>query len=157
MLAGADAIDKKVRTQGPRGQVISFSEAARNLESALKRQSSARIAIKGNKKILFIDAADVVSVEARGNYVVFRLKLSSLLSRDSISKIAEKLRAFGFLRIHRSSIVNSAFAEDLQALPTGEYLLRIEGGREYVVSRTYKNNLQFLASSWIGSIALCDK
>jgi len=157
MLAGADAVNKKVRTQSPRGQVISFSEAVRNVESPLRRQSSARIAIKGNKKILFIDAADVLAVEARGNYVAVHLKLSSYMLRGSISKIAEKLRAFGFVRIHRSFIVNSAFAEDLQPLPTGEYILRIEGGKEYVVSRTYKNNLQFLASSWIGSIALGDR
>ena len=157
MLAGADAVDKKVRTQKPRRQVISFSEGVRSTESPLRRQSSARIAIKGNRRILFIDAADIVAVEARGNYVVVHLKLSSYLSRESISKIAEKLKAFGFVRIHRSFIVNSAFAEDLQSLPTGEYVLRIEGGKEYVVSRTYKNNLQFLASSWIGSTALCDK
>ena len=30
-------------------------------------------------------------------------------------------------------------------------MLRVAGGREYMVSRTYKNNLKSLANSWIGT------
>jgi hypothetical protein len=31
----------------------------------------------------------------------------------------------------------------------GEYVLRLKGGSEYTVTRTYKKNLQLLAQSWI--------
>jgi two-component system LytT family response regulator len=64
--------------------------------------------------------------------------------------LAEKLRPYGFLRIHRSVLVNSAHVETIEPLFTGEYLLRMKGGKEYNVTRTYKKNLSALASFWIG-------
>lgn len=156
MPAGIDAVGETERIRNPKGQLVSFSEAVRPVEASLRRQFSVRIAIKEKKRILFVDAADVVAVEATGNYVLLHHKSRSYILRESISKVAEKLKAFGFVRIHRSFIVNSAFAEHLQPLSTGEYVLRVIGGKEYIVSRTYKNNLQFLASSWLGSTSLCE-
>jgi DNA-binding LytR/AlgR family response regulator len=65
--------------------------------------------------------------------------------------MAEKLEAYGFIRVHRSVLVNATCVEEIHAGATGEYVLRITGGREYMVSRTYKNNLKSLAHSWIGT------
>jgi two-component system, LytTR family, response regulator len=113
--------------------------------------SASRIAIKAGKKILFVDSADIIAVEAEGNYVLLQHKSSGYLLRESISTMAEKLSLFGFVRIHRSSLVNAAFVEEIQPLSTGEYVLRLRGGRKYIVTRTYKKNLQLLAESWIGT------
>jgi len=110
-----------------------------------------RIAIRAGKKILFIDPADIIAVEAEGHYVMVQHKSSGYLLRESISTMAEKLGLFGFVRIHRSSLVNSAFVEEIQPLPTGEYVLRVRGGKRYTVTRTYKKNLHLLAESWIGT------
>ena len=118
------------------------------LEEVLSK--SAKIAIKTKRRILFVDPADVVLVEAQGNYVLLRQPSGSCLLRESISTVAEKLKAYGFIRIHRSMLVNRSFVEEIQPLPTGEYVLRIEGGKEYTVSRTYKINLKSLARFWIG-------
>jgi len=112
---------------------------------------SAKIAIKTKRRILFVDPADVVIIEAQGNYVLLRRPSGSYLLRESISMIAEKLKAYGFIRIHRSVLVNGSFVEEIQPLPTGEYVLRIKGGKEYIVSRTYKSNLKYLAKFWIGA------
>ena len=54
----------------------------------------------------------------------------SHLLRVSISSIAKKLRPYGFLQIHRSVLVNASFVEEVQPLPTGEYTLRIKGGKD---------------------------
>lgn len=127
------------------------SEAFRGLpEITPTRAISTRIAVKANRKIRFIDAAEVISVEAHGNYVVLHHKTGRYALRQSISRLDYQLRSLGFVRIHRSFIVNSVFVEEIEALPTGEYLLRVEGGDEYTVTRTYKNNLRFLAASWLG-------
>jgi DNA-binding LytR/AlgR family response regulator len=47
-------------------------------------------------------------------------------------------------------VVNRLYVEEIRALPTGEYILRIKGGREYTVSRTYKKTLTYLAEVWVG-------
>lgn len=110
-----------------------------------------RIAIKTKGKILLINPGDIAAVEAEGNYVLLRRTSDSYLLRESISTMAEKLFAYGFIRIHRSVLVNASWVEEIHPGTTGEYVLRIAGGREYVVSRTYKNNLKSLAHSWIGT------
>jgi DNA-binding LytR/AlgR family response regulator len=71
-----------------------------------------------------------------GNYVLLQADAGSYHLRVSISSIAKKLRPYGFLRIHRSVLVNASFVEELQPLPTGEYTLRIKGGKEYAVVQT---------------------
>jgi DNA-binding LytR/AlgR family response regulator len=110
-----------------------------------------KIAIKTKGKIILIPPGDILAVEAEGNYVLLRRPSDSYLLRESISTMAEKLQTYGFIRIHRSVLVNAAWVEEIQPGATGEYVLRVAGGREYMVSRTYKNNLKSLALSWIGT------
>jgi DNA-binding LytR/AlgR family response regulator len=112
---------------------------------------SARIAIKAKGRILLIDAADVIAVEAQGNYVLLHHISSSHLLRESIATMEERLQPHGFARIHRSVLVNAAMVEEIQPRRAGEYALRMKGGREYTVTRTYKKNLRLLAQLWIGT------
>jgi two-component system LytT family response regulator len=113
--------------------------------------SASRIAIRTGGKILFIDPADIIAVEAEDHYVLLQHKSGSYMLHESISTMVEKLSLFGFVRIHRSSLVNAAFVEEIQPLSTGEYTLRVRGGKKYTATRTYKKNLHLLAGSWIGT------
>jgi DNA-binding LytR/AlgR family response regulator len=116
-----------------------------------RNQSPPRVAIKVKGRILFINLKDVVAVEAEGNYVSLQRKGGSYLLRQSISAVAEKLEPQGFIRIHRSILVNSSFVEEIRPYSTGEYGLRVQGGKQYTVTRTYKKNLKCLAEFWIGA------
>lgn len=109
-----------------------------------------RIAIKSKGRILILDPADILAVEAEGNYVSLTHRSESHLLRESISAMAEKLKHYGFVRIHRSVLVNASWVEEICPGATGDYLLRLVGGKQYVVSRTYRQNLKLLAQSWIG-------
>jgi two-component system, LytTR family, response regulator LytT len=115
-----------------------------------------KIAIKTKGRILLIHPGDILAVEAEGNYVLLRRLTDSYLLRESISTMAEKLQAYGFIRIHRSVLVNASSVEEIHPGANGEYKLRVAGGREYMVSRTYKNNLKSLAHSWIGTDSFVD-
>lgn len=110
-----------------------------------------KIAIKTKGKILLINPAEILAVEAEGNYVLLQSQSESYLLRESISSIARKLMAYGFVRVHRSVLVNATSVEEIRTGANGEYTLRISGGREFAVSRTYRNNLKSLARSWIGT------
>lgn len=110
-----------------------------------------KIAIKAKGRILFVNPGDVVAVQAEGNYVLLQRDSGSYLLRESISVMAEKLKPYGFIRIHRSVLVNSSFVEEIRPYSTGEYGLRVKGGKEYTVTRTYKKNLKSLAEFWIGT------
>jgi len=118
---------------------------------------SSKIAIKANGRIVFIDPDDVITVESEGNYVSLQRRSDSYLLRESISVMAEILKPYGFVRIHRSVLVNSWFVEQIQSRPAGAYGLRTKGGKEYTVTRTYKSNLKSLAAAWIGTDIFLDE
>lgn len=121
----------------------------------IAKQQAPRIAFKAKGRILFLDLAEIVAVQAEGNYVSLRHRPKPYLLRESLSSMAEKLGPYGFIRIHRSVVVNISAVEEVQPLPTGEYRLRVKGGKEYLVTRTYKHNLRDLAQLWVGSEHLC--
>ena len=141
------ALDTAARwTQAERAARI--SELLPQLEMLATKAT--RIAIKTKGSILFVDPADVAIVEAQGNYVLFQRLSGSHLLRESISVLAQKLKPYGFIRIHRSVLVNTSLVEEIHPWSTGEYVLRIKGGKELTVSRTYKKNLKSIAQFWIG-------
>ena len=127
---------------------------SRQLEVMAKRQAP-RIAFKAKGSILLLDLADILAVQAEGNYVSLRPRTNSYLVHESLSSMAEKLKPYGFVRIHRSVVVNISAVEEIQPLPTGEYRLRVKGGKKYLVTRTYKHNLRDLAQLWVGPERLC--
>ncbi len=135
--------------QGTEEQTISIETFTRLRE--LARRPSTRLAIKVKRRILFINSGDVIAVLAEGNYVRLLQESTSYLLRESISNVAEKFELFGFIRIHRSVLVNASFVEEIKPYSTGEYGLRVKGGKEYTVTRTYKDNLKSLAEFWIGT------
>ncbi len=136
----------------------------RQLEVIAKRQAP-RIAFKAKGSILLLDLADILALQAEGNYVSLQqiipiqsnrlLRPNPYLVHESLSSMAEKLKPYGFIRIHRSVVVNISAVEEIQPLPTGEYRLRVKGGKKYLVTRTYKHNLRDLAQLWVGSARLC--
>ena len=128
--------------------------ALQQLEVIAKRRGP-RIAFKAKGRILFLDLGEIVAVQAEGNYVSLRHRPNPYLLRESLSSMAEKLKPYGFIRIHRSVVVNISAVEELRPLPTGEYRLRVKGGKEYLVTRTYKHNLRDLAQLWVGPERLC--
>jgi two-component system LytT family response regulator len=138
-------------------------KAARLLEilsraGRLSQQQSTRIAIKSKGRIRLINPKDVIMVQAQGNYALLQRDSESLLLRESISVLAEKLRTYGFIRIHKSVLVNRSCVEEIYHLQTGVYGLRLKGGRELTVTRTYRQNLKSLADFWIDSFpGLCDQ
>jgi len=121
----------------------------RQLEVTAKR-GAPRLAVKAKGRILFLDLDEIVAVQAEGNYVSLLHRPSPYLLRESLSSMAEKLKPYGFIRIHRSVVVNISAVEEVRPLPTGEYSLRVKGGKEYLVTRTYKRNLRDLAQLWVG-------
>jgi DNA-binding LytR/AlgR family response regulator len=110
----------------------------------------ARIAIKAKGRVLFVDPIDVVVAKAQGNYVALVHKSGSYLVRETMATAEQKLTPLGFVRIHRSILVNTTLVKDLRRDNTGTYMLRTTDGNEHPVGRAYKHNLKVIARSWLG-------
>lgn len=116
----------------------------------MRPERAPRVALRDKSRIVFVDLSELVSAEAQGNYVLLQQKSGSYLLRETLTKLAEKLGPHGFIRIHRSVLVNVAFVEAIEPDIGSEYILRTRTGRHYPVSRSYRDNLQGLAQFWIG-------
>jgi hypothetical protein len=89
----------------------------------------------------------------RSLYVLLQQKAGSSLLRETIGEIADKLKSHGFIRIHRSVLVNSRFVDSIEPGVGSEYVLRTKTSKEYHVTRTFRENLRDLADFWIGTEA----
>lgn len=132
-----------------------FLRIWRQLEEVIAKRQPPRIAFKSKGSILLLDLSDILTVQAEGNYVSLRHRTNLYLVHESLSSMAQKLKPYGFLRIHRSVIVNISAVEKVQPLPTGECRLHVKDGKQYLVTRTYKHHLKDLAQLWVGSDRLC--
>jgi two-component system LytT family response regulator len=144
-----EALDRAARrAKGERAAKL--IEALPHLQK-LSRPGNRMIAIKAKGRILFINPGDVVAVQAEGNYVSLQRESDSYLLRESISTVAEKLKPYGFIRIHRSALVNTSFVVEIKPYATGKCGLRVKGGKEYAVTSGYKKNLKPLTEFRIGN------
>lgn len=112
--------------------------------------ASPRIAFKDKKKISLIHVREVFAVEAEGNYVVLHRASSSALLRESIATVEEKLGEYGFIRIHRSVLVNIVHVDSVEVMTSGICRVYLGNGTQYSVTRSFKRNLRRLAAVWLG-------
>jgi two-component system LytT family response regulator len=139
-------------------QTARLIEILPDLESLVTK--SFKIAVKSKGDILFVDPSRIACVEAQGNQVLLQGPSESHLLRESISAVAHKLKPCGFIRIHRSMLVNTSFVEGIRSRANrlGEHVLYIKGGRELTISRTYKRNVKSIAKCWVGTnVALTER
>jgi DNA-binding LytR/AlgR family response regulator len=144
-----EALDRASRrSKGERATKL--IEALPHLQNLARSHQHPRIAIKAKGRILFINPCDVVAVQAEGNYVSLQRESDSYLLRESISVVAEKLKPYGFIRIHRSALVNTSFVVEIKPYSAGKCGVRVKSGKEYAVTRGYKKNLRPLTAFRIG-------
>lgn len=135
------------RSWSPRGEVFADHETHAKGNGV---GEVARMAVKAKDRVLFVDPIDVVAAKAQGNYVALVHKYGAYLVRETMATAEQKLSPLGFVRIHRSILVNTNLVKDLRRDKTGTYVLRTTDGREHPVGRAYKDNLIRIARSWLG-------
>jgi DNA-binding LytR/AlgR family response regulator len=98
------------------------------LPSAGKRRapSSGRIPLDDGDRTLLVRVADVRCVHANGHTVLARISDRELRFRGSLAECAALLEPFGFLRVHRSYLVNPAHVIEIEPFFSGTYVLRLD-------------------------------
>ncbi len=100
-----------------------------------------RLLIKKLGREFLIQTADVEWIEASGNYANLHIKGGIYPMRITMDKL-EKLLPANFARIHRSTIINLGQVQDLQALDSGDYLVRLHNGQTLTLSRRYRERFK---------------
>lgn len=110
-----------------------------NPEPSGGKEYDKQLHIKDRGTITRVDINNVDYVEAAGDYMCVHTPGKTHILRATMKTMEKKLDPAKFQRVHRSAIVNLDKVRELHPHANGEYFLRLEGGGEIKVSRTYKD------------------
>ena len=97
--------------------------------------------IKANGKICFVEMNTIQYIEASGYYIeIFTLE-KKYLHRESLTRILSKLDPLQFIRIHRSTIINSKYLLEINHIGAGDIEVQMKDGKAFRVSKSHKENL----------------
>ncbi|WP_040308750.1 LytR/AlgR family response regulator transcription factor [Asticcacaulis biprosthecium] len=102
-------------------------------------QGDGRIEVKTDGRTLYLAADEIIYAEAAGNYVELHLATKPLLIRGTLSEFEKRLT--GFVRIHRSRLLNPVHMKSYVATSSGDLRITLSDGREIVASRRYRDAL----------------
>ena len=101
--------------------------------------------LKDGSRIVRIPMDEIVAVSSARNYVEFHLKGGKKpLVRDTLAKVETELSAQGFLRTHRSWLVNPAYVRAITPAAAGDFRLELADGQTAPLSRRFPGALEML-------------
>jgi two-component system LytT family response regulator len=103
-----------------------------------------KITVRDGGEIRLIRVDDIRWIDAAGDYMCIHAGSQTHIMRTTMKQLEALLDPARFLRIHRSTIVNSAGITAAQPLNNGEYLLTLEGETRLKVSRGYRDRVKSL-------------
>jgi two-component system, LytTR family, response regulator len=108
---------------------------------AATRRSNQRILVRNDDRLFFVNASDVEWVEAEEKYVLLHTPSHHHILRQSISALEAQLGSAGFVRIHRSHLLNLEALKELVSLGRGDCIAVLKSGTRLNVGRNFKDRL----------------
>lgn len=108
------------------------------------RPYSKRLAIKSDGRVTLVDVHEVDRVEAAGNYVEIHVGPRHHLLRETMTSLEARLDPEHFVRVSRSSIVNSGRVRELQPTFNGDFVVVLRDGTKVSGSRRYREGFDAL-------------
>ena len=98
--------------------------------------------VKGNERVLVLQPREIDWIEAEGDYVRLHVGQESLLHRCTLTEMEQRLKLEGFVRIHRSRLVNLDRVKEFRLLFRGETVVVLKNGARLNASQTCFKQLQ---------------
>jgi DNA-binding LytR/AlgR family response regulator len=139
-------------------QAAAQREAGRRLKElsgqldALKRargglEAERHIWVRKGAGMVRLEVDQVDWVGAEGEYVRFHAGADSYLERGSLTETAALLEPYGFVRVHRSAVVNPARVALIERKRWGDLVLHLARGARVPVGKTYRDAARALMAS----------
>lgn len=125
-----EAVARVAKIRGTADQAENIAEQA--------AWQNPRLSITIDDKTMVIQKRDVMYIETQGGYTHLHLRNDKLLiSRQTLTSIAQLLNPRHFMRIHRGFIVNLDEIDEMQPSFNHTYELTLKDGSKIPVSRSY--------------------
>jgi DNA-binding LytR/AlgR family response regulator len=101
-----------------------------------------RIEIRDGARIALVDPAQIAWIEAAGNYVEIHAGGTTHLARGTLAAFAEKLAGRGFVRVHRSRIINRSRITGFRPTSSGDLEITLDDGSVVGGSRRFRDAME---------------
>jgi len=98
--------------------------------------------LRSGGRTLLLDPADVEWIEAADNYLRLHGSGAARLVRGTLGAMEQLLDSHGFLRVHRSLLVNERALRELLPTRSGALTLVLASGARLVCGRRYRRALE---------------
>jgi two-component system LytT family response regulator len=139
LLGAIDAITSNVTERVP------MKEKAGNV--SLPADPERKITIKDRDSIKLIKVDSIAWVDAAGDYMCVHAEGETHIMRCTMKHLLSELDRKVFKRVHRSTIVNLNFIEEVIPHTKGEYFLKLDNGERIKVSRKYRGAIKSFLTS----------
>jgi DNA-binding LytR/AlgR family response regulator len=144
---GVDAVDYLLKPVRPERLVTAVERVAKRYASARLREATPapaavraaapcppRIVVNTRNLIQLFDARTITRFWSSDKYTLFRVGGEEHLTEEPLTALAERLLAFGFLRVHRAELVQSDAVSALRIVD-GHHEVCLSDGQTARVSR----------------------
>jgi two-component system LytT family response regulator len=97
--------------------------------------------IKVSGNVFFIEKEQIRYIIASGYYIEIFVADKKYLVREPLHEVLERLAASQFMRVHRSSILNTDYLDHINLIGKGETEAVMKDGKVLRISKTYKEEL----------------
>lgn len=139
----AQAVER-VLARGEDARAAAARQVAELLEHLRAGSAEERIAVRTDRGVHFLRAAEIDWVEAEGNYVRLHAGGKSHLLREPLHRMQARLDPRRFVRVHRSAVVNLDRVRRLEPWFHGEFQVVLDDGTRLRSSRTFSGRLREL-------------
>jgi hypothetical protein len=123
-------------------EIIRLRVGEAQLAKSTEGKDDDRILVSKSGLFHFIEPTTIHWVEAAGNYVELHTATETYMLRSTMKEIESRLDSFGFVRVHRSTIVNRSQIERIAPAMNGDKIVKLRNGFELRLSRRYRQNLE---------------
>lgn len=111
-------------------------------DSSLTRARHAvRFTVRDRDRYVLVRAADIDWIEAAANYVRLNTRGRGFLLRMTLVEMERRLDPTEFMRIHRSTIVNTSRIKEIKPDAHGDYDIVLADGRTLKMSRSFRERV----------------
>lgn len=113
----------------------------RDLLAMLDERPIDRLVIRTRSKVSFLKPSEIDWIEADGKHAVLHAGRETHVVRHTLTRLEQRLVSHGFVRVHRSAIVNVDRIKELEPWFHGEFVVILKDGTKLTSSAAHSQAL----------------
>ncbi len=141
-----EALERVRRAYGKQNEMAERLAKLQEIPLEIPSTRLRKIVGRDGEEYIILSAAEIFAFQAEGDLVWILTAKKKYLATQSLRTIQERLQHTNFRRVHRSALVNIDHVRKMSTLTSQRWLLTLNNGIEFIVSKRLAHNVRELLS-----------